>query len=337
MYQMNRNNFPVESFLIPDANVMDNGVYSLANLEIGKWKLQGGLRFDIRNIESFESNADSSILSNIDNTPINRMYESLNYSFGFVRNTKKTTFRFNASSGFRAPHLAELQVDGFHPGSLRYEKGDRDLVSEKALQFDGAIELHFDHLELTINPYFNIIENFIYLQNEGEFAEGLPVFQFNQVKQAYLYGGEVGFHYHPHQLHRLHIESNFSITIAEDDQRNALNLIPQPNTNSRIRVDINTKSTVKVKSIVLEHQYFMPQYRVGQNELPTVDFHLINLATNLEFGDSEKWTASIGVRNLLNTFYIGHLSALKNLGVAQPGINFFGAVKYQFSKSIKNK
>jgi iron complex outermembrane receptor protein len=337
MYQVNKNNFPVESFLIPDANVMDNGVYSLVNLEIGKWRLQGGLRADVRNIESFESNADSSILSNIDNTPINKTFESLNYSFGIVRNTKKTTLRFNASSGFRAPHLAELQSDGFHHGALRYEKGNRNLVSEKALQFDGTIELHFDHLELSVNPYFNVIENFIYLQNEGEFEGSLPVFQFSQLKKAYLYGGEVGFHYHPHKLHRLHIESNFSMTIAEDSQGNPLSLIPQPNTNTRIRFDINNKQKIQVKSVILEHQYFSPQDRVGQNEMPTVDFHLINLSIQVGFKKSNSWSASVGVRNMLNTSYIGHLSALKNLGLNQPGINFFGSIKYQFNKSTKNK
>ncbi|PHR49607.1 MAG: hypothetical protein COA32_00320 [Fluviicola sp.] len=337
MFQMNRNNFPVESFLIPDANVFDNGVYSLLNIDFDKWRLQGGFRLDVRHLESFKSSADSSILANIDNTPINKTYESLNYSLGFVRNTEKITLRFNVSSGFRAPHLVELQSDGFHHGALRYEKGNRDLVSEKALQFDGTIELHFDHLEFSVNPYFNVIENFIYLQNEGEFEGGLPVFQFEQAKQAYLYGGEIGFHYHPHQLHRLHLESNFSITLAEDNQGNPLSLIPQPNSNTRIRFDVNNKQKIQIKSFILEHQYFLPQDRVGQNEMSTVDFHLINFSIQVGFRETKSWSASFGVRNMLNTSYIGHLSALKNLGLNQPGINFFGSVKYQFSKSINNK
>lgn len=334
MFQFNRNIVPSESFLIPDANTFDNGVYALASYEVKKWRFQGGLRFDTRNIESFASDADSSAVSNIDNTPLSRQYSNINYSFGMVRNGKRTTVRFNASSGFRAPHLAELQADGFHHGSLRYEKGDRNLASERALQLDGALELHFEHLEFIINPYFNIIENFIYLEQQDVFAGSFPIFQFKQADQAYLYGGELGFHYHPHQLHRLHLESNFSITIAEDNQGNPLNLIPQPNTNTRIRFDVNNKQKIQVKSVILEHQYFLPQDRVGMNEVPTVDFHLINLSMQIGFENSNNWSVSLGVRNMLNTSYVGHLSALKNLGLNQPGINFFGSVKYQFSKSI---
>jgi iron complex outermembrane receptor protein len=337
MYQINRNKFPVESLLIPDANMIDNGIYTIANFELGKWRLQSGVRFDIRNIESFKSNADSSIVSNINNIPINRVYENLNYSLGFVRNTKKTTFRFNLSSGFRAPNLAELQSDGFHPGAFRYEKGNKNLVSEKALQFDGAMELHFDYFELSINPYFNVIENFIYLQSNGDFEENLPVFQYEQVEEAYLYGGEVGFHYHPKRLSRLHLETNFSITIAENNDGSPLNLIPQPNSNSRIRFEVKNNNKIQIRSIILEHQYFLPQNRVGQNELPTVDFHLINLSMNIGLLKSDRWTASVGVRNLLNTNYQGHLSSLKNLGLNQPGINIFGSIKFQFSKSINNK
>ncbi|MEX2483966.1 MAG: TonB-dependent receptor plug domain-containing protein [Brumimicrobium sp.] len=335
MFQFSRNLLPSESFLIPDANTFDNGFYSLISYEHKKWRFQGGLRYDVRIIESFSSDADSSIVSNIDNSPLSRQYDNLNYSLGFVRNGNKATFRLNASSGFRAPHLAELQADGFHHGSLRYEKGDRNLQSEQAIQLDGAVELHFEHLEIIINPYFNIIENFIYLEQQDAFEENYPVYQFKQAKNAYLYGGELGFHYHPHQLHRLHFESNFSITIAENDQGTPLNLIPQPNSNTRIKFDVNNKHKVQVESIILEHQYFLPQNRVGQNESPTIDYHLINLSMKLGLSKESNWSANIGVRNLLNSQYMGHLSALKNLGLNQPGINVFGALKYQFSKSIK--
>jgi len=337
MFQINRNQLPSESFLIPDANTLDNGIYTMVNYEIRKWRFQGGLRYDIRTIETYASDADSSIVSNISNIPLNRRYSNLNYSFGMVRNAEKSTIRFNASSGFRAPHLAELQSDGFHHGSKRYERGDRDLVAERALQLDGALELHFEHLEFIINPYFNIIENFIYLEQQDEFEGSYPVFQFKQANQAFLYGGEVGFHYHPHKLHRLHLESNFSITIAEDSQYNPLNLIPQPNSNTRIRFDVNNKQKIQIKSFIIEHQYFLPQNRVGENEIPTVDFHLINLSMQIGFKETNNWTASVGVRNMLNTSYVGHLSSLKNLGLNQPGINFFGSIKYEFSKSVNNK
>lgn len=343
MFQLNRNLAPTESYLIPNANSIDNGAYAVVNYDLNKWRFQGGIRYDVRHLKSFTPDVDTTVTTNIDETPLDRVYNTLNYSAGFVRNSKRTTLRFNASSGFRAPHLGELLADGVHHGSLRYERGDRDLVSEQALQLDLALELHFDHFEFIINPYFSAVNNFIYLQSTdsmvvsqvGEFN----YFEFNQVDRAFLYGGEIGFHYHPHKLHRLHLESNFSITIGEDENGNALNLIPQPNLNSRIRFDINNKHKLKVKYITLEHQYFMDQDRVATFERATPAFHLLNFAAHFKYQGKQKWNFSLGARNILNTEYIAHLSPLKNLGtgIAQPGINFFVKATYLLNKSTKVK
>ena len=338
MYQFNRNLDVTESYLIPDANSFDNGAYTVLSYDLNKWRFQGGVRYDMRHLKSFRPDVDSTITANIDEDPIDRIYQTLNYSLGFVRNSKHTTLRFNASSGFRAPHLAELLADGVHHGSLRYERGYRNLVSEQALQLDLALELHFDHFEFIINPYFSVVNDFIYLQNTDSVVTS-PVgefnyFEFNQVDRAYLYGGEVGFHYHPHQLHRLHLESNFSITVGEDGNGNALNLIPQPNLNSRIRFDINNKHKLKIKHVMLEHQYFMDQDRVAPFERATPAFHLINFAANMQYTGKQNLSFSLGVRNILNTEYIAHLSPLKNLGegIAQPGVNFFVKAVYKFNK-----
>lgn len=342
MFQFNRNLSHTESYLIPDANSIDNGAYAILNYETDKWRFQGGVRYDTRLLKSFLPEVDSSVTANIDETPIDRIYQTLNYSAGFVRNSKRTTLRLNASSGFRAPHLAELLADGVHHGSLRYERGDRDLVSEQALQLDVALELHFDHFEFIINPYFSIVNDFIYLQSTDSVVTGqvgeFNYFEFSQVDRAYLYGGEVGFHYHPHKLHRLHLESNFSITIGENENGNAINFIPQPNLNSRVRFDINNKHKLKVRYISLEHQYFMDQNRVATFERATPAFHLLNVAAHLNYQGKQNWLFSLGARNILNTEYIAHLSPLKNLGtgIAQPGINFFIKATYQLSKN-RNK
>lgn len=342
MFQFNRNLSHTESYLIPDANSIDNGAYAILNYEMDKWRFQGGVRYDTRLLKSFLPEVDSSVTANIDETPIDRIYQTLNYSAGFVRNSKRTTLRFNASSGFRAPHLAELLADGVHHGSLRYERGDRDLVSEQALQLDVALELHFDHFEFIVNPYFSVVNDFIYLQSTDSVVTGqvgeFNYFEFSQVDRAYLYGGEVGFHYHPHNLHRLHLESNFSITIGENENGNAINFIPQPNLNSRVRFDINNKHKLKVRYISLEHQYFMDQNRVAPFERATPAFHLLNVAAHLKYQGKQNWLFSLGARNILNTEYIAHLSPLKNLGtgIAQPGINFFIKATYQLSKN-RNK
>ncbi len=330
MAKINRNRFPSSSMLIPDANSFDNGAYALVDYEVGDWRLQGGLRYDIRYLSALSSaDLDSSLISNINPNAMNRTFQGINYSAGFVRNSKLTSIRFNASSGYRAPHLSELKADGFHHGSLRYERGDENLKSEHALQLDLALELHFDHLEVVINPYYNRISNFIFLNQTGEYEGSFPIFEYDQTDVAHLFGGEIGIHYHPHRIHRLHINSSFSTTIAETQNGDPISLMPQPNWNTSIRFDIKNKHKISLKNIILEHVYHLPQNRIGPNETFSVDYHLLNLATHLSIGKTEKISVSTGIRNLLNTNYRGHLSALKNLGLSQPGINAFVSLKYK--------
>ncbi len=342
MAKINRNLEPTESFLIPDAQSFDNGVYAVLNYDLKKWRFQAGGRYDMRQLTSIAPDQDSAVISNISKTPVDQRYETVNYSAGFTRNGDYTTWRFNASSGFRAPNLAELTASGVHHGSFRYEQGDQNLVPEQALQFDMAFELHFDHFEFIVNPYFNMVDNFIYLKSTDSVVSNqvgeFKYFEFDQVDQAYLYGGEVGFHYHPHQLHRLHLESSYSLTIGERSNGAPINLMPQPNINSRIRFDIENDHKLSVDHIILEHQHFMKQDRVGAFEATTGAYNLINLSAQLHYGKKERWKFNIGARNLLNERYIAHLSPLKNLGegIPQPGINVFLKASYSL-KMKKNK
>jgi iron complex outermembrane receptor protein len=164
-----------------------------------------------------------------------------------------------------------------------------------------------------------------------DFAGSFPIFEYGQTDVAHLYGGEVGFHYHPQHIHRLRINTNFSITIAETENGQPISLTPQPNINTAIRFDINNNNKIRFKNIVLEHIYQLPQNRLGPNETFTVDYHLLNLATHFTIGDLKKLSVSTGVRNLLNSQYQGHLSSLKNLGLSQPGMNVFLSLKYKIN------
>lgn len=342
MYQANRNLDNTESFIIPDANSLDFGAYAILNHDLTKkWRFQTGVRYDYREIETLQDNMNPDLPSNIDMNPLSRNYATLNYAAGFVRNAKRSTVRFNASSGFRAPHLAELLADGVHHGSLRYEKGDRSLTPENALQLDASLELHFDHFEFIINPYVSFIRDFIYLQVTDSVVTSsvgtFPYFEFSQTDNAIMYGGEVAFHYHPHQLHRLHLESSFSVTIAEDQDGTPINLIPQPNFTSRVRFDVNSGKKFKVKNIVLEHHYFLPQNRVAPLERASDAYGVFNFAGQMQWELKKDRAVDIkaGVRNLLNNSFIPHLSILKNLGtqgIANPGINFYVKLAVRLGK-----
>ena len=52
------------------------------------------------------------------------------------------------------------------------------------------------------------------------------------------------------------------------------------------------------------------------------------------FSQKKEFMVNIGVRNLLNTWYIDHLSRLKNIQMPFPGRNVYVSLKYDFSNPL---
>lgn len=335
MVKINRNVFPAEAMIIPNANIFDNGLYALLDARLGNWHLQAGARYDTRfmSVLSTENIDTSAVEIGVYKKGYHTFFQGFNFSGGITKKGKHTTFRLNVSSGYRAPSLTEMFVNGIHEGTLRFEKGNLELIPEKALQLDVALAIHYDHFEININPYFNRIKDYIALQKIGQKIDGYSVFAYNQTEMVYFYGFEVGFHFHPHHIHRLHISSSFSATFAETLYGDYINLIPQPDVVSSLRFDINNKGFIVFENVVLEHIYYLPQKRVGKFEVPSPDYSLFNLATHFTIGNAKAFDFSVGVRNIFNVRYSNHLSVLKELGIPNPGINGFIAIKYIFHKS----
>jgi iron complex outermembrane receptor protein len=326
MLQLNTNGEMATEKLIPDGQTQDIGAYGLMNFSKKKWRVLFGARYDLRKI-----------VSTGEVTPFTSVYSGLNYSAGFARLGEKTTLRFNLSSGFRAPTTSELLSDGIHHGSFRYEIGDQTLKTEKALQFDLSYAFHFEDLEIIINPFYNRIANYTYLQQVDSIIDNFQVYQHTQAEYAQLFGLDLGFHLHPHFAHWLHLESNISTLFAEDDLLNPIPFIPQTRLNSQIKIEFNSKGKFHFEDIVLQHLYFFKQNRTGALETHSPGYHLLNFAVNLKTEGKNSFLISTGVRNLLNTNYIDHLSGLKNLALPSPGINIFCSIKYEFNKHLKHK
>ena len=258
-----------------------------------------------------------------------------NYSAGFVRLGDKTTTRFNVSSGFRAPNTSELLSDGIHHGSFRYEIGNTALKTEQAIQADFSLAIHLDDFEFIINPFYNYIQNYIYLERRDSMIDEFLVYGYTQADYAQLYGVDAGLHYHPHKAHWLHLESSFSNVFAEDLSKNPLPLIPQTRLNNRIKFEINSTKKFRLNNISIQYQYFFKQNRIGLLETESRDYHLLNLGLNMTYGMERPLLIGLGVRNALNANYIDHLSRLKTLDIPNPGFNVYLSLNYQFNHKLK--
>jgi iron complex outermembrane receptor protein len=328
MSQSNLNNG--EEVLIPDANTTDFGAFVLGNLKFDKLQFQGGIRTDYREIDSKPMVTDDG------NFPtLKKSYNGLTFSGGTVYELKKTKFRANISSGFRAPNTTELLSDGAHHGTNRYIKGDANLLNENATQIDFSFDYQNEHLSFSVNPFYNVIQNYIFLSPTNTVIENSPVFEYIQ-SNAFLYGGELGFHYHPHKIHWLHLESNLSTVIAEDRNGTSLPLIPQTKLNSTIRAEISNKGKVKLKNVFVQNVYKLQQNQTSLFETATNDYNLINIGLNLEiFTKNNPIEITTGIRNVLNAKYIDHLSRFKTLEIPNQGINLYIGLKVKLNKELK--
>ncbi|MDR1783691.1 MAG: TonB-dependent receptor [Dysgonamonadaceae bacterium] len=306
MYQTNRNHG--EEQLIPDAQTIDGGLFAMTNYHFDKNSVwQTGIRFDARNIDGGD---------------LKRTYSAINFSTGISAPIfEKISLRAGLSSGFRAPTMFELLSDGVHEGVNRYETGDKNLKTENSYQADIALKYTVQHLELFVNPYFNYIRHFIHLQPTGEEREEKPVYHYTQ-SDALLFGGEAGFHLHPHPFDWIHIEGSYSSVYGQTINSEYLALMPSTKLNLTVRTNISRKF-----SVWIHDQYSFAQNRVAEYETPTPAYNLINSGASFE---SKLLTISVVANNLLNEAYYDHLSRYKENGILNIGRNVSFRLQIEF-------
>lgn len=313
MFVKNTNSEDALSALIPNSNSDDVGLYSIVKYSKNQLETQAGLRFDKRTVKVGNAFANS--------------YSKLNGSYSIAYQTNKFTIRSNINTGYRPPHISELFADGVHHGTNRYEIGNKNLNSEFATQFDLSLNYRNEHVDFYFNPFYNKFKDYIFLNPTGETRENLPVYNYEQSAKAKTYGSEFYLHYHPHFAHRLHLEQGISIVEGRQENNQALPLIPQTNFNTSLKYEFEKgKSKLQIETITAQRTHYLAQTNVASFESVSDSYSVYNIDFKLNYKDSSP--VSLGVNNIFNTSYINHLSNLKNLGLTDPGRNFYISINY---------
>ncbi|MGB5499595.1 MAG: TonB-dependent receptor, partial [Maribacter sp.] len=324
MRQTNKN-FGEEQ-LIPDANTNDIGVLATSHIHFKDDSgMQVGIRFDHRNINGDIdiSPPQSSFFEKLD-----RNFNSVNAAVGYKFNiSKKSIARLNLATGFRAPNLAELTSDGVHEGTNRYEIGNPNLEREQNVQADISLEYKNKHIEFFVNGFYNAIKDYIFIEPNGEVIGEDDVFVYQQ-ESADLYGGEIGFHLHPHPLDWLHLESSFETVIGKQKNGSYLPLIPANSLVNTIRVESkNAHKWINNEYAFITLRSVFDQNNVGNFEEPTKGYNLVGLGFggNLVIFNTPL-EMRLSAQNIFDKTFISHLSRLKTDGIANIGRNISLAV-----------
>ncbi|WP_339662590.1 TonB-dependent receptor [uncultured Polaribacter sp.] len=317
-----------EEILIPNAIINDFGVFTTTNYAWRNSVLQAGIRFDNRKITTENHEVAHEDEIHVFNA-IDKSFNSFTTSLGF-----KTTFldvlttRINLATGFRAPNLAELTSNGVHHGTNRFEEGNNNLLNEKNTQIDVSLEYKTEHFEFFANGFYNHLNDYIYLSPTGEIEDGNPVFSYIQ-ENAKLYGGEFGFHLHPHPIDWLHLESTFETVTGKQNNGDYLPLIPANTWKNTFRTEFNINKWLQQGYTSVSFQSTFAQNNVSAFETNTPGYNLVNLGFG---GDviigKTTFSTSISVNNLFDQKYINHLSRLKADEILNQGRNIVLGINF---------
>lgn len=303
-----------EEILIPNAITNDIGILATSHIHFKTVDIQLGARFDNRTIDI--------------NNAITKDFNSFNGAFGIKTDLfKKVTARLNLATGFRAPNLSELASDGTHEGTNRYEIGNINLNNEQNFQIDFALEYTNEHVEIFANAFYNSINDYIFLNPNGDFIDENPVFLYQQ-DNARLYGGEFGFHFHPHPIDWLHVESSFETVTGQLDDDSYLPLIPANTLNNTIRVEFE-RNWFKEGYAYVKYSSTFNQKNVSDFESTTKGFNLLSAGFGATVKLFEKnLDISIAANNLTDERFTNHLSRLKPDGILNIGRNISFGLNY---------
>jgi len=316
--QKNYNN--IVSRLIPDSESNDISFYTTIDFDQNNFGFNSGVRLDYKQI-------------NCDDFNYSKLFSSLNSSIGLFYKKNAHLARITYSSSYRSPHLSELFSNGLHHGTMRYEVGNINLDIEKSYQFDLKYQWFNDHIGFVINPFIQLVNNFITINPTDSLHQSIyRIYEYEQYNKIEMSGCEMNLHYHPHFLHNLHVEQSYSFVHAINRDNDAyLPLTPANKIKTRINLDLTDYNLLfRLRQISVYHLYSFSQENVALYESSTNSYNVINM--ELLLNPAEDLSCNLSVNNLLNEEYVPHLSRIKEVsgGVPHPGRSFRISLKYDF-------
>ena len=316
--QENLNN--IRSRLIPDSYSNDLGIYTTIDFDKNNFGFNSGIRLDYKEI----------ICNDYD---YNKLFNAFNSSVGvFYKNNNHLT-RLTYSGSYRSPHLSELFSNGLHHGTNRYEVGNSNLDIEHSHQFDFKYQWNNDHFGFVLNPFMQIITDFIAINPIDSFyLDRYRIYNYVQYDEVNMSGFELNLHYHPHFLHNLHIEQSYSfINTVNRDNDSYLFFTPANKIKTKLNLDFDIYNLpFGLKHLTLYHLYAFEQNNIVSYESSSDSYSILN--GELLFNPFSNLSVVVGIKNMFNTEYIPHLSRIKEVagGVPEPGRSFNLSVKYDF-------
>lgn len=328
-------------FVLPEYDLFDIGLFSIAKRRFGKLNLTGGLRVDSRTLHGKDMFVDSMgvRLNSPDNNSVHRFtdynsnFSGFSGSIGLVYDFSRAFYgKLNLARGFRAPTAAESGQNGIHDGTPFYEIGEHNLKPENSLQVDGTLGINSDDADVELNAFNNRINNYIFpvklesvlggdsIREDNVAGFSGPTFKY-VAGDANLSGGELIIDIHPHAISWFNFESAFSmvraIQLNQGDSTKHLPYTPPDKWQSKLRFlkkKLNATFHNSYISFGFDHYFRQDKiyYQFG-DETVTSGYTLINIGIGTEIHSKKGNVCSVYLsgNNLADVAYQSNMSRLK--------------------------
>ncbi len=317
--------------LLPDYRLYRAGLYAVAirklqrnnRLTLG-FRLDGGENHsDFQQRYIYTSSGD--ITDSLRSEALLQRFGNYSLAIGYNREFEESglLFRIHGGKSFRLPHPAETVSNGVHHGTFRHEVGNPAMSSEHGYQLDAGLEWEAEKVFAVVSGYFNFFDNYIYLAPSARLSplpEAGQLFEYRQDDVFYT-GFEIQSIYKPMEWLSADIAAEYVYNYNLETTL-ALPFTPPASIRAGFQLQRPGRGVFGRSYASFSARYRFAQNRTDRNERSTPEYWLIDAAigTKIQMGRQEV-DVQLQAFNLLNAFYLDHLSRYRLIGIPEPGRN----------------
>lgn len=296
-------NAEIKRGLYPDnAGYGNYAAYSLHHIRLGKWLMDGGIRYNTYDI----SITDTS-LGNVKITPA----ALVSNAAVLYRISKQQSAYLSFSSGYRAPNIDDMGTLGIV--DFRYEVPTADLHPEKSQHTELGYKLAAKKISAVFSAYYIHLSDIITrVKAEGQVISGYPVYKKENTESAFIKGVEAELN--AEVTKQLYFSSGITYTYGQSlSKKEPLRRIPP--FNGRVVATYKNKNWFTAA----ECMFAAKQNRLAQGDKDdnrigingTAGWEVINLYAGYTVS---AFRLNIGVQNIFNKDYRTHGSGINAVG-----------------------
>ncbi len=298
-----------ETALIPNYANLNGGIFWLEKLHIKNIILEGGIRYDLKQMKRYFTSTSNYQLFE---------WRNPSASLGVIYQFNKTTnLHFAYGLGWRPPSPIEMYAFGIHQSAASFEIGDSTLNAEKSNNFQFYFNHSSEKMVFELGGYYNQMNHFIYLNpsKKVEMTEfgAFPVFNYKQAN-VFFTGVDASIKYNISTFLELNSKTSFIYAYNQTINDYLINIPANRFDNSiqfnKDKIGRMNQCYFQIGTLFVSKQKNTPK-NADYVDSPSAYF-LINLETGFGFKiKNQRVKISITVNNLTNTIYRDYLNRFR--------------------------